>query len=143
MIHTSASGTFSDGSGAANYLNGANCVWMIAPSDVPPATDDYTRRDPSLITITFTEFSTLSAEDFVRVFACATIDCGVQEQLAELSGTYAMQPVFSTSTGFMKVVFTSDFSATSPGFTASWNSVSMNLLPLLYSKFSKNMLEPS
>jgi hypothetical protein len=77
----------------------------------------------TLITISFSEFSTEPRSDVVRVFQCVDMECLQQQQLAELSGTYATVPVTTATTGFMKVVFTSDKSGTRDGFTASWSTV--------------------
>jgi hypothetical protein len=117
---TDASGTFSDGSGSANYTNGANCEWVIAPAS-----------GASLITIMFTNFSTQPLNDVVRVFQCSDMQCSQQQQLAELSGTYTDVQSITSTTGYMKVVFTSDNNITQSGFTASWNSVRMNVCMFL------------
>jgi hypothetical protein len=104
-------GTFSDGSGSANYLNNALCEWMIAPAGA------------AQITIQFTAFSTQPFNDVVRVFQCSDVYCSQQQQLAELSGTYPGVKTITSMTGYMKVVFTSDNSVNYDGFTASWSSV--------------------
>ncbi len=108
---TGASGTFSDGSGSSNYVNSANCEWIIAPPG------------NSLINILFTDLS--MGEELIRVFQCTDIACSDQKQLAELSGWYFTPPSVTVTTGFMKVVFTFNASFTPyQGFTASWTSVS-------------------
>jgi hypothetical protein len=103
-----ASGSFSDGSGTANYANNANCQWMIAP---PGATR---------ITLRFPEFSTQTRVDFVRVYQCTDVYCSQQQQLVELSGRYPVVQGLTSTTGFVKVVFTSDGSVSFDGFTAAW-----------------------
>jgi hypothetical protein len=110
-IHLAANGTFSDGSGSSNYLDSTSCEWLIAP---PGAL---------LITLSFTELSTQAGKDFVRVWQCTDIACSQQLQLAEISGTYSEPQVVTSTTGFMKVAFTSDASVAYDGFTASWTSV--------------------
>ncbi len=107
------SGTLADGSGLLNYSNNANCTWIIAPPAV------------SVITINFTEFSTQLGMDFVRVFQCTDISCSEQLLLAELSGTYSTVQDVTSTTGYMKVVFTSDRSVNYNGFSATWKVVSM------------------
>jgi hypothetical protein len=105
---TSASGTFSDGSGSDSYRSNANCEWVIAP---PGA---------SQITITFTEFSTEDKYDFVKVYQCTSPVCASRELLESLSGTYLNTQVATSTTGYMLVAFTSDGGSNSAGFTASW-----------------------
>jgi hypothetical protein len=71
----------------------------------------------------FTDFSTESGKDNVTVFECTNVGCETPRQLAVLSGTYATAPVITSSTGFVKVAFTSDSSSTAAGFAALWSSV--------------------
>jgi hypothetical protein len=115
MLSTS-NGTFSDGSGAANYVAYSTCEWLIAP---PGALE---------ITLRFTEFSTQAANDVVRVYQCTDVYCTQQQQLAELSGTYSGIQTIKATTGFMSVVFTTDGSVNAAGFAANWSSVCMLLL---------------
>jgi hypothetical protein len=111
-ILTAPNGTFSDGSGSSNYADMARCQWIIAPTNA------------TQITLTFTEFSTQSYADYVRIFQCVNTDCvGSQRVLiAELHGQLSSgySPVFGP--GFLLVQFTSDSITTSSGFTASWSS---------------------
>jgi hypothetical protein len=81
-------------------------------------------NNESQITLRFTDFSTQPHIDVVRVLECKDMRCSQQQQLAELSGTYATLPVVTSTTGFMKVAFTSDGSVNYGGFTASWSFVS-------------------
>ncbi len=104
-------GNLSDGSGPSNYADFANCEWIIAP---PGSLE---------ITLRFTEFSTQPVSDFVTVFQCTDVHCGQQQQLAELSGTLSSVQTMTSTTGFLRVVFTSDGSSSSSGFTALWSSV--------------------
>ena len=110
-VQTTVNGTLSDGSGSSPYANDANCAWVIAPGGA------------GQITITFTEFNTQSGKDIVRILQCTSTSCAQQQQLAELSGTYSSAQVFTSTTGFVKVVFMSDSSVNAEGFTASWNLV--------------------
>jgi hypothetical protein len=76
-----------------------------------------------VINVSFTNFSTQPHKDVVRVFQCMDAFCLQPQQLAELSGRYlSAQDVVST-TGFVKVVFTSDQMGEYDGFTATWNVV--------------------
>ena len=111
-LFIAASGTISDGSGSSSYTNNALCEWVIAPVII------------SVITLRFTEFRTQPNKDYVRVYQCLELACSNQTLLAELAGSYSTTQSVTSTTGFMKVVFTSDNSGTSDGFTASWTSVS-------------------
>jgi hypothetical protein len=84
---------------------------MIAPDDALQ------------ITIIMTELSTQLNKDFVHVFQCSDVACSQQLLLAELSGVYTTPQDVTSSTGYMKVVFTSDSSVNYDGFTASWTTV--------------------
>jgi hypothetical protein len=106
------SGILTTVSGGSGYANNASCTWMLAP----PAA--------SVISITFTEFSTQPGKDLVRVFQCTDIGCSEQQLLAELSGTYSSAQAVTSTTGYMKVEFTSDGSVNYDGFIATWMIVS-------------------
>ena len=93
---TAASGSFSDGPG--NYGDNANCEWFISGSG---------------ITLSFSGFGTESGYDFVRVYDGST-------QLGSFSGSSVPAPL--TSSGSMRVVFTSDGSVQDTGFTASYST---------------------
>jgi hypothetical protein len=110
---TSHDGTLSQKSGS----NNSSCTWMIAPLGA------------LAISIRFTELSTQLNKDFVRVFQCSDVACSQQQLLAELSGMYTTPQDVTSSTGYMKVVFTSDSSVNYDGFTASWTTVSLLLQP--------------
>jgi hypothetical protein len=105
-IHTTASGTLTDGSGS--YPNYASCKWMIAP------------RAVTSITLAFSSLSTEKDADYVYVYQCSDANCGSAELIARLSGSSTS--VLMTYTGYMLVWFKSDFALTYEGFTASWTS---------------------
>ena len=108
---TDATGSLSDGSGSALYGNNANCKWIIAP---PGASE---------VTITFTEFSTESCCDFVRVWQCTDLLCSsTGPPITSLQGNYGGPKRYTASTGYMMVQFTTDSSITSSGFSATWTS---------------------
>jgi hypothetical protein len=107
---TAAAGTLSDGSGSAYYPDSAACQWVIAPTGA------------SQIYITFTEFSTESCCDFVRVYSCVNSQCVTAQEVQVLSGTYSTGQVVTVASGYALVQFTSDGSVTSSGFTATWSS---------------------
>ncbi len=110
-LQTAVTGTISDASGPAPYSNNASCAWIIAPVDA------------AMITLNFTQFQT-AANDYVLVYQCTSSSCSQQQQIAELSGTYLRAQTVISTTGVMKVVFSSDDSTTSDGFSASWLMVS-------------------
>jgi hypothetical protein len=76
-----------------------------------------------VINVSFSEFNTQPKNDVVRVFQCKDASCSQQQQLAELSGTYLKAQEVIATTGFLKVVFTSDSAGEYDGFTAIWNTV--------------------
>ncbi len=83
------------------------------------------------ITLRFTEFSLQPQNDVVRVYQCTDVYCSQEQQLTELSGKYSTTQVVTSTTGFVKVVFTSDSSINYDGFTATWISVRMRTRTLL------------
>lgn len=99
------SGTFSDGSGSANYQNNSDCRWLIQP---PNATS---------ITLSFQSFSLLSG-DSVIVYNGSTI---TSPRLGAFSGSTLPPNVTSTS-GVMLVRFLTNASGTADGFVASYTS---------------------
>ncbi len=105
-------GSFSNTSDLSCFSKTANCEWVIAP---PGA---------SYITISFRNLSMQAGKGIMRVLQCADIACSLEQQLAELSGSYSTPQVMTSTTGFMKVVFTSDASVISSCLNASWTSVS-------------------
>ena len=99
-----------DGSGTSNYPNNANCEWVIAATY-------------NLVTLRFTQLSTQAGVDIIRVFQCTDIACSQQQQLAELSGLYSTPQAVTSTTGYVKVTFTSDGRISYDGLSASWSSV--------------------
>ena len=87
---------------------------MIAPSQA------------AIITLQFTELSTQFEKDTIEVFQCTDIACSKPLHLAVLSGWDSTTQSVTSTTGFMKVVFTSDASINYDGFRASWTTVSLN-----------------
>ena len=104
----SSSRTFSDGSGDDDYEDNADCWWLI---EAPGAE----------ISVSFSSFETESDYDYVSIFRCVTAACESTERIARLSGTLSASTVYSSTTGFLKVTFTSDSSATRAGFTGTWD----------------------
>jgi hypothetical protein len=99
------SGTISDGT--SDYTNYANCNWLIASS--------------GLISLSFSSFNTESGYDFVTINRCTSSSSCVEE-VARLSGSsVSLSTIYTSSTGYMQVVFTSDGSVLGSGFVASWS----------------------
>ena len=106
----SSTGTFSDGPG--DYPNSQTCSWLIASL--------------AEITVRFTSFDTEHGHDFVTINRCTSADCSAKEQVAQLSGSaVSAETAYSSSTGFLQVVFESDAAVTRPGFEAAWSVAEM------------------
>jgi len=101
---STASGTFSDGSGNSNYCNSADCWWYITP---PNATS---------ITLNFSEFATEADYDFVRVYNGSNVLMG------EFSGNPNPRPSVTVSGSVMIVNFKSDVAINAAGWTANYTS---------------------
>jgi hypothetical protein len=110
-VFRSATGTFSDGSGSSNYANRAVCQWMIAPTGA------------TQVSLSFTDISTESCCDFVRVFRCSSVECTDLQQVSELSGRLSAGKIQLWTTGVFLIQFTSDGVLPDFGFIASWSSV--------------------
>jgi hypothetical protein len=112
---TTAAGSFDDGSGdEEDYSPFSYCIWLIAPA-----------TKTGSITVTFTSFSTEQRYDYVRLYTCedaASCDSRTRTFLGELTGEYDSEQSFTAGSDVVLVVFTSDGSVQSDGFTASWTS---------------------
>ena len=103
------SGTFSDGSGDSDYGNNEDCWWLISA----PGED---------ISVSFSSFDTESGYDYVSIDRCDTAACESTERIGRLSGSsVSSSNVYSSSTGFLKVTFTSNSWGPRSGFTAEWS----------------------
>jgi len=99
------SGSFDDGSGASDYTNGANCVWLI---------DVYGQNNTVL---TFTSFDLVANQDYVIVFDGATESSAV---LATLTGNSLPSPIIGSSGHAMFIKFYTDSGTTAGGFSATF-----------------------
>lgn len=105
---TSNSGTFDDGSGSSNYSNNQDCSWLITP------------ENSSTITLEFTSFHLENCCDVVKVY-------DGNSSAAPLIASYqgSTIPTDITSSGpSLYITFTSDNTATFPGFEASYSACS-------------------
>ena len=112
------SGSITDGSGS--YSNGADCSWVI-------------RSVGSSISISFSQFETESSSDRVVIYSCSSSDswpsscsiagCPTCSELASLSGSSIWSSrSWTSTTGYMRVRFTSDSSVTYAGFVGNWDT---------------------
>ncbi|UII25370.1 M4 family metallopeptidase [Fulvivirga maritima] len=95
-------GTITDGSGDEYYGNNSNCTFYITP---PCA---------NTVTLSFSEFNLEDSYDFLVISDGMNI-------LSELTGDYIPEDITS-STGVMILEFTSGYTVTRSGFTASYTS---------------------
>ena len=113
------SGSFSDGSGDRNYDMNEKCWWLIERSAAEGE-----------IRVSFSSFHTEKHYDFVYIYECDTAACepGRRKEKAQLSGSSydvsLSSDEYSSSTGFLKVTFTSDSLDTYSGFTGTWSIIS-------------------
>ena len=113
------SGSITDGSGS--YSNGADCSWVI-------------RSVGSSISISFSQFETESSSDRVVIYSCSSSDgatsCKSSSELASLSGSsISSSLIWTSTTGYMRVRFTSDSSGTGAGFVGNWDTGKCSLCP--------------
>lgn len=104
---TAASGSFDDGSGTDNYVNGLDVAWLIAPPNA------------NQISLSFSSFETVAGSDYVTVYDGSTTNAPI---LAQLTGDTISTPITSSG-GSMLVRFTTGYNGTAPGWTADYYSV--------------------
>ncbi|MBI2969081.1 MAG: Ig-like domain-containing protein [Bacteroidetes bacterium] len=103
---TAVTDTFSDGSGASDYLENSNCSWLIQPVGA------------NNVTLHFTNFDVENGYDFVNVYDGAD---GTAPLLAAFTGSSLPPPVSSTG-NTMFVQFTSDYTVNSTGWDAYYDT---------------------
>ncbi len=101
---TAMTGTFSDGSGSANYQNNLNCSWLIQPSGADS------------IAISFSSFKTEANYDTVFVYGGPTTSSPL---LLTWWGN-TLPPVVKSTSGAMLVRFSSDATSTDSGWSANY-----------------------
>jgi Zn-dependent metalloprotease len=104
---SASNGTFSDGSGSANYSDNATCKWVIAPAGA------------TQISLNFTTFNTETTYDIVTVYDGPTESYPV---LATWWGN-TLPPTITSTSGAMCIKFTSDSVTNYSGWTANYNSI--------------------
>jgi len=83
-------------------------IYGICLVQVFNTSNTYIQGPGYIIIISFTQFSTESNYDFVRIYSCPDSTCAFTTQLGSLSGTYSTPQSFTSITGYMLVQFTSD-----------------------------------
>lgn len=104
---TATTGNISDGSGASNYSNNANCSWYIQPNNGP-------------ITLTFSAFDTESNTDILRIYEG---NSSAGTATASYSGNSIPGPYTSTGNELF-LEFTSNGSVSGQGFDLSYSTSS-------------------
>ncbi len=110
QLLTAVNGSFTDGSGAASYMNSAFCNWLIQPANA------------ASVTLTFDTFDTQLNADGVIVYAGPSTTSPV---LGIYTGA-TLPPVLTSNTGAMLVRFVSDANTQGPGFSAHYTA---NIVP--------------
>jgi hypothetical protein len=104
---TAATGTITDGSGAANYANNANCKWVISSGS------------GAGITLTSSQFNLENNADYLRVYMCMDSSCSAPELYARYTGTGSFNPTIPAP--FVGLLFTSDGSIQNQGFSLTYS----------------------
>ncbi len=63
--------------------------------------------------------------DYVKIGQCSDASCERPTYILEKSGSLVPTDVYTSSTGFLKVTFTSDGAVEYSGFTAKWKVVGL------------------
>ena len=110
------SSTISDG--PSDYAHFANCTWFIASSGlISPSFSSF-----NTINLSFSSFMTESNFDFVTIYRCtSSSSCEQVAQLTGINSAYTSS-IYTSRTGYMQVLFTSDRSENHHGFVATWSS---------------------
>ncbi len=116
---TTATGTFSDGSGTDKYANNANCAWLIQPTNA------------KTVTLNFTEFDTELNSDWVIIYDGSNNTAPV---LGKFSGS-TLPPSVTSTTGNMYVVFLSDEGLRANGWSANYTSTKPSIYNLVSTNF--------
>lgn len=93
----------------SRYNNNEAMAWVIG------------LQNAHRVTLHFTYFDTEGYWDFVTVYSCTDQTCMYPVQLGSFSGT-SMPANVTSSTGFMRIEWTSDYSVTYTGWTAEWTT---------------------
>jgi Zn-dependent metalloprotease len=116
---TTATGTFSDGSGNDKYTNNSNCAWLIQPTNA------------KTVTLNFTTFDTELNYDGVIIYDGSNNTAPI---LGKFTGT-TLPPSVTSTTGNMYVEFLSDEAVRSNGWTANYTSTKPSIYNLVSTNF--------
>ena len=105
--YRTTSGTISDG--PSNYEDHANCMWLISSN--------------AEISLSFTSFATEAVHDVVTINRCISSSCdpAIVEEVATVTGKVDLNHTYTSSTGYLQVIFNSDDSVNKDGFVATWS----------------------
>ncbi len=107
VIFTDSTGTIDDGSGDKNYVNNADCYWLIKPENAQH------------ITLTFTSFDLEYGFDQVKIYDASEYP----PVLIETFWGHEIPPPVSIESGQMLVRFTSDYAVVFDGWEAEYTCV--------------------
>lgn len=102
---TTPTGTFTDGSGAANYTNNQQCYWYVAPPCASSVTLSFSQLNTELNYDGIAVYDSLDATNLIGVFSGTTLPASI-----------------TSNTGTMLVLFASDYANVQQGFTANYTS---------------------
>jgi len=89
------------------YVNNAKCEWLL---------------QGAYIRLSFHFFDVEAGYDVVSIFRCATPLCSDSERVVRLAaGSADTSTTYATTTGYLKVVFTSDGFVNKEGFIANYS----------------------
>lgn len=126
MILNPASGSFSDGSGTANYADNLDCSWLISPAGAGTVSLTFTALDLELY----------QCSDKVLIY-------DGYDEFAPLIGTVCdvtLPGTITSTTGVMYIRFTTDQSYEGAGWSASYTST---LAPPVYCTGNTTLTTPS
>jgi len=105
------SGSISDGPG--NYSNNETCQWIISAQNAPSG--KWTEID-----LSFSSFDT-NQDARIYIYECLDAACTSVREVAVLQGDpVSARSSFSSSTGYMKIVFNTTGTDVAPGFVGDW-----------------------
>ena len=106
ITYTAPSGSFSDGSGTANYQDNLDCFWLIEPTGA------------NTISLNFPTFDTEAGYDSVMVYDGPT----TSDPLLMTWWGNTLPPTINSTSGAMLVEFKSDINTNFSGWSANYTS---------------------
>lgn len=102
---TTPTGTFTDGSGTANYTNNQQCFWYIAPPCATSVTLSLSQLNTELNYDGIAVYDSLEATNLIGLYSGTTLPASI-----------------TSTTGSILVLFISDYANVLQGFTANYTS---------------------